>query len=689
MPKKVQEKEIKPEIKEEAPDAKRRDVVLREVKREDNQVKILEEPLRLNLNAKQSKEIITKIKSLIEVYKADRQTEEAQWEKRRNRYEGILPDKSFPWANSANFDVGLITEKVDGLECRTRKVLFPAPMWNFIPTEGTDVDTCHKKENFVDFIAKIKMALKKVLSDVTHDAILLGTSLLSLVWDVDTERVRDVSRYDGKEGLKQFLKTYEDANTRYPNIVKRLGNGENILLVEEYDCEMYNAPRAEWLEIERVYFDKNISDFNKQPLIAIEDQFSGSSIRGEQQNGFFENVDELEEKNEKDDFLSKDFKVWKCIYKVDIKKIRKNYEGANVKVRCLFVFEDGSEIMLRAVWYPYKHARSFIIPFYIQPKPGSAYGYGYGEKLKGMHGVSNTVFNQTLDVVTRNNAQEYKLLETSSLDPGSDKGYPGKVWRVGAMDEIDILKKSSADALSLPLQAIAQDIADRLSGVTKATAGLETKLDPRASGRKTALLLGEANVKLGHYIENLQMSMQEVGFQISQLYSQFGSEEEQFRILGQGKEAFENPQKVSREEIMLRGDYVPSGDTLHINKELEREMVMMLFEILEPYLKLFPEQTYEMLSAIIASSTHWDKFRDKVLPNKKEFANRSMEEERKAMRAAAMEAIKKGEVDITKLLPPELLMRAAGGGGEEGIGESAPPEGEGGEEEVIPEEEMV
>ncbi len=555
---------------------------------EKDDEKGFETSLKLKLSPDREKVIATEIIDLADQFNIDRDDWLKQWKEVRMWYEDEIPDKDLPWPGCSNYHDPLILKAVNGISARVSQVIWgngERKLWTFKPLKKAKIESCRRKEKFLDYVTVTEMKLEQVFNFAKHDAVLLGNGFIALNWLTDEKRVKDVEIYDpandveimklnaekGKDekpeltALEMFKENYLDVETEYPEYVKRLENGERLELNVSYNDKVYDAPKAEWVKPEDMIADKKIIEPERQVCYGRWRHFTKNELLALGKSKYFKNIDELFKADEKDkDGKKADtdlYDVAEVTYYIDTDK-----DGIAEPNK--FWIEKDKKLFLRGIAYPYDHMKPDIIPIYFENKGDEFYRKGCGIRLMGMNSSIDTVIQQALD----SNAANFPVF-------AEDDDYNPQLWQFSPLCTVPKGLKQINLQMSNMIQddiGLAQLLArkgDDVSGLSSLTTGRESQTDPNAPGSKTAMLLRESGINLGEGIKTIKLCMREIGFQISELEYQFGNRAKEFRVLG--TEAFE---EISADDMRIRGEYGIAGSLEYADPNVVFQKNKFLYE---------------------------------------------------------------------------------------------------------------
>lgn len=301
-----------------------------------------------------------------------------------------------------------------------------------------------------------------------------------------------------------------------------------------------------------------------------------------------------------------------CRIKADIKddgKIKKYVVTVDLKNR----------LILRAIYFPYKHNQEYYIPYYIQPRDDRFLGYGWCQKLKDNSRMIDNLWNIAFDTAQWANLPII-WTDDNTLNLTEQSYSPMSSLKVMAGKKVDVLKMSDPNLDTLNLIAQAQRFAEFITGVSALFSGRESSSDPNAPAAKTAILLKEANDRINDDIKNLQYSNALLFEQIEELDKQY---------LGDDLGYYRNGKRSVKVELMNKKvRHIPQGLSLTKNQDIELEKIMQFYGLMQQYYPEVlgdPEKKHIMLGIFMnAMGGNVERSKDKLNPSPTELKTKAV-----------------------------------------------------------------
>jgi len=623
--------------------------------------------LDLNLTADNLQIIVDNMLDEIDIIDTDRKPLYGKIKEYRNQYDLTVEDTSTPFPSCFNLCVPITPKNVDACVAQTEEAFEDVdPKWAIqTPPDKKLVNARDMQEKTLDYYSDSEMEDAEAWTKTYHDAFLLGTGWICMVFKRSFEKVRDFVEYDN---LETFQKDFPDDWQKYPKYIEKLAIGEKINMVLEYNQEIIRSPKPEHAKWEDIYVPiatEGLAGMLKARIVARYVPMRWEEIfMQEKQGDYIAGVAEkLKYKMGKEglsedldpDFLKKVYDTYEVMYFVDI-------DNDNIEERCLFNIEKEHKLGLRAIRYPYNHNRPYVIPYYIQDTHSGIYQPGLGQKLSDINIALNAILNHTLNASVIANSLSLKVRQGSDALKAlfEHRWYPGSILELMNVDDVQQFTFNTPNLSSLiNLFAVVERFGEDVSGIVNYMIGKESPDDPDAPASKTFALMKKAELKLRRYIKCLKRSNNEAGYQALRLIYQYIPKSRIAEILG-----IEENKVAPLFQYPLKTITQASGFALEkmFEKRDNMQMLGMLMKDPEIFGNIRKRMTlYRIVGETFGSD--WDKKLERVLPSddklkqREEAAKRKMQDKRaEIIRRTSAEVLKKGG---TPKQAKEMAMRAA------------------------------
>lgn len=615
---------------------------------------------QLNLDPEKESDILRRLNVLIPNAIEAQAGKRTEWDNADRNYKGDLPERTVPWEGASNINVPITKTKLRKLTRKLKGAVFRhRPIWPLEAQKESEVDRVEKTEQFLDYKGKRDMKVEIPANHVLNDDGRYGTGIMKVPWVLEQEDVTEVETWDGTQDdqLEKFHALYPDAKTDAPDVYARLffDREPGVTATVSYKKTTYRGPRPERIHPKNMVVPKGYTDINKMPFFFEHMKKSWDELQAGVANGMYKQsaLDKIRKKytdNKKDDlsYITKEYDVYEGMWKYAA--------TGDIKEKCLFTVILDEDAYLRGIKYPYKHGRSYYIPFYFIPDADSFWGEAIAEDLADTQKAVNMILNIAIDSDMANYPVFKRVNSDESFDEDVERWYPFKEYLVENINDLEQMDAHASAANSLKLMDVVQRYADDVSGVSELFSGRESSLDPNAPAAKAQMLMEVSQEDMNEYLKWWLMGWNEVAYQICELYNQYGSEGEEYRVLNSAGEPSLEAAPIdlrvrpaleahaAERPFSRTGQHIALVDTMEKLREDELAM-MMIKQDPRGYFKLW-EDIMETSAAGLGKKVH------QVIPTKEMVEEFQISVQQEAIRRFEQEKIAEME-----------QARAQGGGG--------------------------
>ena len=501
-------------------------------------------------------------------------------------YEGRIPQgKSFPWPDSANINVPVTQEMLDGLLARLSKTVLgvePVVLVKGDDQEGVDVQ--FKVERYFDALDRT-IHFREAMQDAIFLGLRDGVGLMKVVWDYRTRKIRTRKHVPVSDALGPIVNPATGRPYKRESIeIEEIIEWDNVRVLPVELKDFYLLPShaysinpihakgvAEriWMRWDEIYAKGQSGMYDPAQVDKLKDMTTSSRL-------YTLGVNFLEQ-----DTIGgyvtisqtpglQEYEVFEVVMSYDLDK--DGYEE-----ECLFTFCPRYGVMLRAEVLPYWHQMRPYIAVVPWPRANRFYGFGIPERLESVNRELNAIHNQRLDVVSIRIAPPILVKKSAiTLGNASQPWGPGMRFEVnetGPQGDITPLHLPDVDPSSFTEENILRQYAERIVGMYDVNT-------PRGTGsRRTRAEIGaiqeEGMVRFDRMAKLLQLAIVAAHNQILQLKIQYMPDTEDFEATGPagGMQKFQ----IERGELMGHFHFVANGDLPVADKERFRQESYFLY----------------------------------------------------------------------------------------------------------------
>lgn len=519
---------------------------------------------QLKLSEDKQKKIVNWLYDEIKAALSGRSELEDRWEKWIRNFEGKPEQevKNFPFTNASNIVAPISSSVVNAVVAREYATLFGVtPFWTVIALNKNWVDHALPTQRLLDYSQRFEMELHKKLVDWLYIKNILGTGIAKVPWITD---LKPRKRYREDGTIETIIHNIADGPRFIPipiqDFIIPVTSIQNI-----QDCQwVAHRFRLRWGTIQQRARQKVYMNVEK-----MENFFKSEAERITSEQERLEHLYRTFEIKEYELY-----EIW-CNY---------DYDDCGYEESCVFTINFDSMTLLRAILNPFDHGLRPFITTPCFPRANRIYGIGYGQKLERLQEGLTTAYNQAIDNASLANARCLKARRGKGIKPGI-KIYPGKVFLVDEMDDIDVFQLGEIYPSAHVIIRAMHDLVERDTGVSSYQLGKESPIvGTSATATSTLALIQEGNTLFNFLLNNDRASLSDVAYQVFNLYKQFKPFGLTFTLLGEDGRFIEEVWSGVPDEDVRRGlIFQLTASSAHVNKIVERESWLQISQLLMAY----------------------------------------------------------------------------------------------------------
>jgi len=299
-----------------------------------------------------------------------------------------------------------------------------------------------------------------------------------------------------------------------------------------------------------------------------------------------------------------EYELWEVFARYDV-----NGDGLEEEV-LLTISPDWNEQPLRSQYAPYWNGCRPYIAYRPKPRSNRFYGRSLAAEIQPLQDEADARINQDLDATTIS-----VLAALTPILPLSAK----RAWETHRFKLLEPIYSDVPEQFRTLSQAIGQirqtdPQLDRIFVLAERVSGMSDPQTGRPSeGSKTAFeintVVQEGNIKFAEYIEQLQLSNTELGYQVIEHAYQLAQESSAFAERIQaivGKDPFAD---LSTSTIRRRVAVRPVGNTIVSNKEQEARRVMNAYAFLkdDQFVNADPKRAWRLRAEVLKKSLGFER----------------------------------------------------------------------------------
>lgn len=529
-------------------------------------------------------------------------------------FEGVTPQTDFPWIGASSVHIPL--PKIKGREIAAtinRSTMRPIP---FLTTQYAGPASLYDQSK--DFVKTLESFLEdKIKNDTNiHETIKEGivptyrdgTCPIHIMWDTQYEVVTDWKLYENVQDFTTDYPSAEDAGiseSRYGDIIKKIGSGGKYEAQFEYNSAIYDGPRAYLVPlIDFVHWPVWVPRIRDMQLHGKRIWWTDYQIEQKVRDGFFSQEDADYVLNYKggevrQDRLTisrdviegitrgsrrlkaKEFQVFELVY---IGALTPQDRKENVVRKYLVYYHLLSRRILRAESYPIRRGKVSYFALRFIKRDNRFLGVSLVDDISDMSAEVDTTHRQRINSRTITHVPSFKAKMTAkgTFDPSRRefRFRPGVTFYMNDpadVQQFDIrpvdLSGSTEDEMLL------YQLIDQVTGSSSGLSGQVNPIDPRAPARKQQELLRQSSNRIDDYVQNLLPVFEEIGQFVIDLYYQFGPDKISYYTRSEDGQILEK--EIDRTKLFdpnIR--FKVNGTSVFVNPDLEYARMQEIYQIL-------------------------------------------------------------------------------------------------------------
>lgn len=520
----------------------------------------LYEPLKVS--QKLGREIAEYFATAVKNAKSGRGLLEQRWERAHKLFEGIRPEKSWPWKDCANTHIPLVSTHASAIHARFMTSIFgQEPMWTVKPRQKKYLEFCNAATDGLDWSAKNEMGLYEAVRDAAWDAVKLNLGVLKCSWkrEVGTYK-RFVTDKKGKKRIKEVegvLVNKPVVESIQPNLFV-WEDGARDIQTAEWVCHILRLSPS---QIRHMYRTSRLLT-DKDALLQTANYVIEDAIdRQLQQNeGIFRSKQEY----------------------VEVYEVWGRYEVDGKLEELKLIVEPGTYSMPLLLHNPLFNKRRPFEILRLETREHSITGIGVADMIGDINEEMNVIHNQTIDATTVSICGMFGVRAGTPAWEALEKIHPGK--RVPMVSDTDI-KEIGLGPLkvnSLPLEEFLRSYAERRTGISDFGLGREPSPAHRGTATGTLAMIQEGNRKFDYQVADMRRAISNIGMCILSMEAQMFPDGRIIDVLGPDGQSWSQIQLLFPEDGPLEQAVVVevNANTAAINRQAKRQDTIALFQLI-------------------------------------------------------------------------------------------------------------
>ena len=616
----------------------------------------------LKLSKTQEKKLKKRIKKEIESYETDTSQLMQDLMDDFDLIEGNVEETDFPWEGSSQVDTGITQMYEDAYYSTERRSLLGADtIWMMEVKPGNDQlqEQRNAIEQAINYYAtnewNIVKGMKQALRITNRD----GVCPVEVDYVEDYEKTKDFVLVHNTDDFYEEFPSAEESGmseAAYRKLLRKVQlkatTEEPVKIAIEYEKPEYVGPKLNPLDYaEFLIFPASACEISEARGWGKKYTLRKGEVRQKMD-------DKLWYKDACKDFLkwargeakipeykanrlmvaglnqsdkSDDHVFYRLVYKCRL-------DGKEV-MKLLVEYHKDSDSLMSCIAYPYRVNNYAFVRIKIKPK--QLRGESIPDNTRESHYENNALHRQRGDSRTINNVPTFKapLSIKKDFDPSDERNQ----WRPGnwfffpddAMKDVGPMSGGNRDlGETLQEEQHNMNLLDlRMGSAIHAVSGIADPNNPDAPGNKTAMLIGQSNMRMDNPISELGEGLSEIGDICISMFYQFGPNQIPYKVkeMDQGREV-ETTKELSKRYLRygLRAKMKNVSVRLNPEGEFWQGVQRHKFLLQEPVFASNDDVRYNHVQKVLRDGriTDWEQ----ILPSMQQVKQRQLQMQMQAMK---------------------------------------------------------
>lgn len=260
--------------------------------------------------------------------------------------------------------------------------------------------------------------------------------------------------------------------------------------------------------------------------------------------------------------------------------------------------------------------RPFVVDYFIPDDTGRRAGIGAYEIMDSLQKCYDAVFNNYVYGEELSNSPIAFYAPTGNMRDEKFKIQKGYAYPTSDPNSVKLFQFPQPNDSSRALMDMIQQWTQLMFGISDYAAGMQSEIDPSASGKKVQLIVEQGNVRLNMIIKRKNNTLKNIFKRWFLLYRDNMPPNKFMRIAGEAKDPWKF-EAINYEDFALQSlpDFELTGNILNANKQLEANKAIAIYQLLVANV-MFNPSTQQGIKAY-GQLTKWliDKIGDAQLSN--------------------------------------------------------------------------
>lgn len=518
-----------------------------DVEGKEDEVSLLEkyeEIWDLDLDKKQEDRLIRIISKAVDNYEANTKDDRKDIYRWDDQYEGVLSPKTFPWEGCANYHVPITELNVNSLYSRVIK-RFRTMDYLRVKAYKETKDRSLLTQKYLRYLFEKKMKYTDLLMSTGRDILKYGSGVFITTWEY-FERTKKVVVPKSRE-----KKVGTDPLTNEPLM------DTVIDYVIEEQSTLEQTPRIEWVDLCDYFRSEESNRFVEPVWEARRLYVSPTELyhRAKKNDYDLDNVTDilseaLKKLPEDQQFVDRlnEREVIEWWGWISLKESESDDE-LSVPERIVFTYDRKAKKILKVMRFPYFFDTSNFTVINMERRSTTWRGRGMCQKLEHVNTEMDKLHDLYIDSSALVTCKSFKKRRGADTNFLLENFYPGVVWDVGKMDDIEVMQLGDVPLAPMNELKLLEMLAAKQTGIGSYQTGQDIgPSQPTASGQLA--VIQEGNITLDEIAKEFTFGTIRMAQQVLQMVKQFRPEDEFLEVMDETEASLVNKISVSIDELI-------------------------------------------------------------------------------------------------------------------------------------------
>jgi hypothetical protein len=486
--------------------------------------------------------------------------------------------RTTPFYRAANFVPQLIRMHTDILSARIFGLIVATkPMWRIATLiEGLKHEDLESCSDWMDFTSKFQLRLPEILDSAVYRAFKTGQCMLKGPW-VEDRRWKVTGMNDDGKSVKS-----KEVTTSFLD-----------LRPIAFDDVWVNPITVQWLRDAKQIFHR--IRLTREEVIwrdtnSVWDTTACTKVLNtpEQSSGTARESQATEAGVDLTPDVVRPYTAIEATFDYELES-GKTYELVvvfNPKVA-------GKDGYLRGYYNPYERLKHCYGEIKFNPREDFVHGYSVPEILEQSQEEQAQIHNARRNSSTIGGIPTFKKKRYADQPNPSSEWYPGKVFELESMDDMDVLTMGTTYNSLIDEEKLVMFLAEQYTGVSAPMQGygagvLQGKRGIYNAGG-TLAMLAEGNRRLDIYLHRARYPFHDLGNLIYQTYKQFRPDGAEYTSWGEKGEAIRKSFKLTEPDDYPGFFFNISASDASANREVDRTGLLLMANTMASYYRQIVE----------------------------------------------------------------------------------------------------